>query len=94
MSTAHSHVKFTQGPQDLEGVAMQGRTSMLLCAKALFLTSAQLERLRRGEQALLASHSFIKSSDTSEFARLLAYVERPGKCSAREALSLLRSFSP
>lgn len=74
---------------------MQGQTSMLMCARAMFLTSSQMESLCRSEMALTAALSTIKSSDTStsELTRLLTYVESPGECSAREAVSLLRSLT-
>lgn len=72
---------------------MQGQTSMLMCARAMFLTSSQMESLCRSEMALTAALSYIKSSDTSELTRLLTYVESPGECSAREAVSLLRSLT-
>ena len=71
---------------------MEGQTSMLLCAKAMFLTSSQLDSLCRSEKALLASLRGIRMPNHSELMRLLVYVEKPEKCSAREAFSLLRSF--
>ena len=67
---------------------------MLLCARAMFLTSSQMESLCRSEMALTVSLSYSRSSDTSsELTRLLTYVESPGECSAREAVSLLRSLT-
>jgi len=66
---------------------------MLLCAKAMFLTSSQMERLWRTEMALMGSFSYIKLSNPSELTRLLTYVESPGVCSTREAFSLLRSLT-
>lgn len=65
---------------------------MLLCAKAMFLTSTQMNSLCRSEIALLTSRSNIKLPDVPDLTWLLAYVETPGECSAREAFSLLRSL--
>ena len=65
---------------------------MLLCAKAMFLTSSQMERLCRLESVLMASLAFIKLSDTSELSRLPTCEENPGWCSGRQALSLLRTL--
>lgn len=68
---------------------MYGRSSMLLCAKATFLTSLQMEKLCRSEVAWMAALSCVKSSKTSEL-RARTYVESPGECSTLEAFSLLR----
>jgi hypothetical protein len=73
---------------------MQARTPMLLCTKAMFLTSTQMESLCRWEKALLASLPSIKSSNNSEVMRLFTYLESPEMCSAREAVTLLRSLTP
>lgn len=72
---------------------MQGQTSMLLCAKARFLTSAQMKGLCSAESTLMSLHTHIKLSNSSELARLLMDVESTGECSTREAFSLLRSLA-
>lgn len=76
-----------------EELPVQGRTSILLCPKAILLTSSQMERLRRSEMALMASFSIIKLSNPAELAGLFSYGDAPGECSAREAFRLLRSLT-
>lgn len=71
---------------------MQGRTSMTLCAKALFLAAGQMKKLYRSERALMASIFYVKSPCASHLTWPLAYVESPEKCSTREAFSMLRSL--
>lgn len=72
---------------------MQGQASMLLCAKARFLTSSQMKGLSSSESMLMSLHTHIKLSNTSEVSRLLMGIESLGTCSTREAFSLLRSLT-
>jgi len=72
---------------------MQARASMLLCAKARFLTSSQMAGLCRSENGLMASHFYIRLPGTVKLDWPLTYIESPEECTAHEALFLLRTLA-
>lgn len=68
------------------------RASMLLCARASFLSSTQMRRLCRCESFLTEPKVQAKLADSSDVVRLFAYIEWSPECSVREAVALLRAL--